>query len=143
VFEKDVGQAMITAFEYTDGMYITRAAEIVRKEMSQHKTHSTGTFNEVSMTGTVPNSLLPLVSMIEHGPDLESEIDNGITDADIAFAQLLLYNFHSKQTKNAGSYQKHSSDREPPFAIYVGLLFAKKGSVILLICCFNMVFAFL
>jgi hypothetical protein len=60
VFEKDVGQAMITACEYTDGMYLARAAEIVRKEMSQHQTLFTGTFDEVSMTETVPNSLLKL-----------------------------------------------------------------------------------
>jgi hypothetical protein len=136
---------MITAFQYTDGMYITRTAEIVRKEMSQHKTRSTGTFDEVSMTETIPNSLLALALMIEHGLDIKSQIENRITDADIviAIAQLLLYNFHSRQAKDTGSHQRHSSDREPPFAIYVGLiLFAKTGSVILLICCFNMVFAF-
>ena len=35
---------------------------------------------------------------------------------------LLLYNFHSKQAKDTGSHQRHSSDSEPLFAIYVGLL---------------------
>jgi hypothetical protein len=107
-------------------MYLARAAEIVRKEMSQHKTRFTGTFDEVSMTETVPNSLLALVSMIEHGLDIKSQIENGITDADIAIAQLLLYNFHSKQAKDTGSHQRHPSDLEPPFAIYVGLLLFPK-----------------
>jgi hypothetical protein len=77
------------------------------------------------MTETVPNSLLALVSMVEHGPDIESQIENGITDANIAIAQLLQYNVHSKQAKGTGSHQRHSSNHEPPFAIYVGLLFAK------------------
>jgi hypothetical protein len=126
VFEKDVGQAMVTACEYTNCMYLARAAEIFRKEMSQHKARFTSTFEDVSMTETVPNSHLALVSMIEHGPDIESQIENGITDADIAIAQLLLYNFHSKQAKDSGSHQRHSSDRKPPFTIYEGLLlFAK------------------
>jgi hypothetical protein len=35
VFEKDVGQTMITAFEYTNGtcMYLAKATEIALKEM--------------------------------------------------------------------------------------------------------------
>ena len=125
MFEKDVGQAMITACEYTDAMYLAKAAEIVLKDMSQHKIRFNGTFDEVSMTETVPNSLLALVSMVEHGPDIESQFENGVTDSDLAISQLLLYNFH-KKAPNEGSRQKHSTDREPPFAIYVGLLlFAK------------------
>jgi hypothetical protein len=105
VFEKDFGQAMITACEYTDGMYLTRAAEVVRKEMSQHKTRFTGTFDKESMTKTVPNSRLALVSMIERGPDIEYQIENGISDAYIAIAQLIVYNFHSNQAKDIGSQQ--------------------------------------
>jgi hypothetical protein len=48
----------------------------------------TGTFDEVSMSETVPNSLLALISKIENGPDIESQIKNGKTDLDLAISQL-------------------------------------------------------
>jgi hypothetical protein len=41
--------------------------------------------------------------MIKHGPDIDSQIENGITDSDLAISQLLLYNFHSKASKDTGS----------------------------------------
>ena len=64
--------------------------------------------------------------MIEHGPDIESQVENGLTKTDEAIAQLLQYNCHRKAPKGSGSSQRHSSDRETPFAVYVGLLlFAK------------------
>ena len=83
MFEKDVGQAMITAGDYTNAMYLGRAAEIARNDTSQNKIRFNCTFDDVSMTETVPNSLLALVSSvapvsIEHGSDSESQIENGI-----------------------------------------------------------------
>lgn len=42
VFETDIGQAMITACQYTNGIYLAKAAEIIRKELSQHKIRFSG-----------------------------------------------------------------------------------------------------
>lgn len=64
--------------------------------------------------------------MIEHGPDIESQLENRITNSDEAIVQLLQYNRHRKAQKDSGSSQRPFSDRETPFAVYVGLvLFAK------------------
>lgn len=126
VFEKDIGPAIVTACEYTDALHLAKAADIVRKDMMQHKVQFNGSFSSATLAEAVPNSLLELVSMVEHGPDIESQLENGIADSDFAIAQLLLFNFHKKATKNSTVRQKHSSEREPPFAVYVGLLlFAK------------------
>ena len=48
--------------------------------------------------------------MIEHGPDIKSQIENGLAKSDFAIAQLLYFNSHKKGTKNS----RYSSDREPP-----------------------------
>ena len=73
---------------------------------------------------SVPRCLVELVLMIEHRPDIKSQIENGLAKSDFAIAQLL-YN-HKKGTKNTSEHSRHSSDREPPFAIYVGLLLYAK-----------------
>lgn len=64
--------------------------------------------------------------MIEHGPDIKSQIENGLTKSDYAIAQLLYFNSHKKRNKNSNENLRHSRDREPPFAIYVGLLLYAK-----------------
>ena len=61
VFETDIGQVMITACQYTDGMYmyLAKAAEIIRKELSQHKIRFSDSFDEVLVSTTVSNSSNP------------------------------------------------------------------------------------
>jgi hypothetical protein len=54
----------------------------------------------MSMTETVPKSLLAQVSMTKHGPDIESQTENRILN--LAISQLLLYNFHSKASNDTG-----------------------------------------
>ena len=53
--------------------------------------------------------------MIEHGPDIKSQIENGLAEL----------NSHRKGTK-IFKHNRHSSDRELAFAIYVGLLLYAK-----------------
>ena len=40
--------------------------------------------------------------MIEHGPDIESQLENGIAKSDEAIAQLLRHNCHRKAPKESG-----------------------------------------
>ena len=60
--------------------------------------------------------------MIEYGPDIESQLENGVTTSDQDIAQLLQFNCHRKVPKDSALSQRHSSDRETSFAVYVGLL---------------------
>ena len=83
MLENDVGKAMVTASDYTNDMYLREAANIAQKDTSQHKIRFIGTFDEVSMTKTVQTSLLALVLMVEHGSDVESQTENGVSDSDL------------------------------------------------------------
>jgi hypothetical protein len=97
-------------------MYLAKASEIVRREIFAEQNKFSGHVD------SVPRCLVELVLMIEHGPDIESQIENGLTKSNFAIAQLLYFNNHKKGTKNTTEPSRHSSDREPPFAIDVGLL---------------------
>ena len=125
-FDKDVGPALASACAENDAMHLAKTAELVRREMLQHSVKFQCRFDEHDIEDAVPQSLLELVSMIEHGPDIESQLENGVTTSDQAIAQLLQFNCHRKVQKDSASSQRHSPDRETPFAVYVGLLvFAK------------------
>jgi hypothetical protein len=105
---------------------LTKAADNIRKQILQSKVKFTGNFEKESVLNGVPQCLLQLVSMIEHGPDIESQLENGVTKSVLAIAQLLQYNCHKKVSKGTSHPQKHSVEREPPFAVHVALLlFAK------------------
>jgi hypothetical protein len=55
-----------------------------------------GHFDRDSVVESVPRCLVELVSMIEHGPDIKSQIENGLAKSDVAIAQLLFFNSHKK-----------------------------------------------
>ncbi|XP_068241183.1 uncharacterized protein [Palaemon carinicauda] len=90
-----------------------KAAENVRKEMSQHKVQFTGTLKPELISEAIPDTLLELVSMIEHGPDIESQIENGVTDSDLAIAQLLVFHYHKKGAKYSSIWQKSIMPSHP------------------------------
>jgi len=126
VYKKDVGPAIFSACGFTDAMHLTKAADIIRKQILQSKVKFTGNFEKESVLNGVPQCLLQLVSMIGHGPDIGSQLENGVSKSDLAIVQLLQYNCHKKASKGTRHPQKHSVEREPPFAVYVALLlFAK------------------
>ena len=114
-FKDDVGPTLSRAFELTD---VSRTAQLVRKDILKCSANFDGHFEE----NCLPASLVELVSMIEHGPDIQSQIDNEIIMPDLAVAQIIHYNYHQSQRKRATSIRYHSKDRETPFVIYVGLL---------------------
>jgi len=58
-----------------------------------------GKFEDSAIEDAVPQCLLELVSMIEHDPDIESQLENGLTKSEEAIAQLLQYNCPRKSTK--------------------------------------------
>ena len=73
----------------------------------------------------MPPSLLKFVSLIQHGGDIQSQIEHGDSQADLAMAQLLQFNCQKKHNK-ISNFSKHSQSRETPFTIYVGVLIYAK-----------------
>ena len=70
-------------------MHLVKTAEVVRREMQQHSVNFQGRFDQRDIEDAASQSLLEFVSMIEHGSDIESQLENGvITMSDQAIAQL-------------------------------------------------------
>jgi hypothetical protein len=54
-----------------------------------------GHFDRDSVVDSVPHCLVELVLMIEHGPDIKSQIENGLAKLDFDIAQHLYFNNHN------------------------------------------------
>ena len=121
LFEKDVGPAIALACNYDDTTNMTRTAEFVRALMKERKSTFQGLFSSEDISTSVTKCLFELVRMIEHGPDIQSQLENDVCRSDMAIAQLLMYNYHAKMPKKA-EQQRHSLERETPICIYIGLL---------------------
>lgn len=118
-FKKDVGSLLGKANKYGDAIHLAKAAEMIRREMLQHKQPDYSTGDE-SLEQSVPSSLLQFVSMIEHGADIKSQLLHGASKSDLALAQLLQYSCFAS-IKRESNVHRHSKERETPFAVYVGL----------------------
>jgi hypothetical protein len=97
--KKDVGPALVSACDYTDAMYFAKASEIVRREIFAEQNKLSGHFDRDSVVDSVPRCLVELVLIIEHGPDIKSQIENGLAKSNFAIAQLLYFNNHKKGPK--------------------------------------------
>ena len=86
-------------FHYTDAMYLAKASEIVRREIFAEQNKLSGHFDRDSVVDSVPRCLVELVLIIEHGPDIKSQIENGLAKSNFAIAQLLYFNNHKKGPK--------------------------------------------
>ena len=128
IFKDDFGPALLKASEITGALHVSKAAEIVRSDFLEFpkKMKFDGSLEEDCMETSVPQSLIELVSMIEHSPDIEAQVETETTKSDLAISHLIQYNCHQSPKKRPSMLQKHSKGRETPFVIYVGLLlFAK------------------
>ena len=68
-------------------MHMVKTAEVVRREMQQHSVNFQGRFDQGDIEDAVPQNLLEFMLMIEHGPDIESQLENGVfTMSDQAIA---------------------------------------------------------
>ena len=122
-FEKDVGSMLAQASEFGEAIHLAKAAAIIRRDMLNHKSNFKSIFNN-DIQDAVPASLLQFVSMIEHGPDIKSQLQHGSSKSDLAISQLLQYNCSAKHRE--AEFHRHSKDRETSFPVYVGLsVFAK------------------
>ena len=126
-FKKDIGTVLADASKYTEAIHLAKAADIIRKEMLQHKTSFSTEFKEGFGEEAVPSALLQFVCSIEHGGDIRSHLKHGVAKSDLAIAHLLQYNCFSKSSEvTESSTNRHSKTRETPFAVYVGMkVFAK------------------
>ena len=119
-FKTDIGSVPHEASQYSNAIHLSKAADILRKEMLQHKTEFSNELKDVFGEEAIPPALLQFVCSIEHGVDIKSHLTHGITKSDLAMAQLLQFNCYSYHGEGS-TIHRHCKDRETPFAVYVGL----------------------
>jgi len=118
--KEDISSVLSDASKYSEAIHLAKAANIIRKEMLDHKTKFSTEFSEEFGAEAIPPSLLQFVCSIEHGVDIRSHLKHGVVKSDLAIAQLLQYNCYSKYQERS-KIHRHSNDRETPFAVYVGM----------------------
>ena len=122
-FKTDVCSVLHDATKYSQAVHLAKAAAIIRKEMLNHKTR-TGLQFDGCVEESIPQVLLQFVCSIEHGGDIQSHLKHGVVKSDLSLAQLLQYNCFNKGKDS--TIEKHSRNRETPFAVYTGMtVFAK------------------
>ncbi len=127
-FNDDVGHALKKAcLEKKDeeAVYLSKAANIVRRDMLSHKNLFTGSFEKDCLEQAVPKSLSAIVSMIIYGTNIKDQSQSSkASEAVSTLSQLLLFN--SAQKNSAATQMHHNRDRETPLAIYTRLLIHAK-----------------
>ena len=108
IFKADVGLALLKASEITGAFHVSKAADIIRSDILERSMKFEGSFEENCMETSVPQSLIGLVSMIEHSPDIETQIETEANKSDLAISQVLQYNCHQSPKKRNTMLQKHS-----------------------------------
>ena len=88
--------------------------------MVEHKSNFEGNLYDSSEYDSLPPAFFQFVCMIEHGANTKSQLRFGMTTTDLAMAQILQYNCFAKYKEGAAT-QRHSTDRETPFLVYIGM----------------------
>ena len=83
--KKYTGPDLASACAEKDAQHSVKTAEVVRRGIQQHSVNFQGRFDQRKTEDAVPQSLLEFVTIIEHGPDIESQC---ISISDQAIAQL-------------------------------------------------------
>lgn len=124
-FSEDIGLALHHACEYDfddEAMILSKAANIVRRDMFAIKSAFNGTFENNCQQESVPQSLLALIGMILGGPNIQTQSINLVeTQASLSISQLLQFNC-TRRRREGSSSSYHTIEREPPLPIYLGLL---------------------
>ena len=127
-FDDDVGHALKRAClekQDEEAVYLSKAANIVRRDILRHKNSFTGSFEKGCLEQAVPKSLTAIVSMIILGTNIKAQAESlRAPEAVSALSQLLLFN--TAQKNLAATQMYHNKDRETPLAIYTGLLIHAK-----------------
>ena len=125
ISEKGIGSTIALACDYSDNIHMAKTAEILREDLQKHKSKFMGSFSADEIQSSISSSWLHLVKMIEHGPDIKSQLENDRCKSDLTIAHLLMFNYHPNITKRAVQ-QRHSLECETPFCVYLGLLIYAK-----------------
>ena len=127
VFSDDVGPAIRKACSFdadTDAIHPARAANIARRDILKKKCSFSGSFDSQCQELSVPTSLVALVFMILYGPSIKTQSRYISTPQQVlTLSQLLQFNSFACTSSHT---LRHSTERETPVPLYVGVLIHNK-----------------
>lgn len=101
-----------------NALLLAKATKLVCKEIVSNKGfHFGGKFSSGCQEKSEPSTLKTLVSMLLNGADLRDQ-DSTDSQATLTVSQTILFNF--KKHRPSAKY-RHSLDREPSLAMYIGM----------------------
>ena len=121
-FEEDIGSLISRALpgENNDNaLCLERTANIVREEMFNESSSATGSATQSCQRGSVPQTLLSLVSMILEGPNAKRQLTGKPSQAALTLAQLLKFN-SVKHALKSEQCVRHIKSQETPLPVYIG-----------------------
>jgi hypothetical protein len=125
VFEDDIGLALKQATERdfdSEAMTLLRATNIICRDIKAKKNTFGGGFENRCQQEAVPESLKTLVGIILGGPDIKTQSSKMIdAQTTLTISQLILFNAIKRRRKESTS-NYHSTNREPPLPVYLGLM---------------------
>ena len=122
-FEKNVGEALITACTHDDeAMHLMRAANVVRKDIFNSNFVFDGSFKENCQQQAVPPSLLALVNVVSDGANIEDQsqmIHSTTSKAALSISQLLVFDsVKHVRTSSPSKSVRHYRSQETPLLIH-------------------------
>lgn len=109
----------------TDGMCVSWAARILRRDMFKDFPKFSGSLNEgFGPRDCVPPSLVNFLSTVLGGHNIDSGSPASFAEQTAAFsiAQLIRFNCVNRQHTNRSEHTRHHVDRETPLPIYLALM---------------------
>ena len=100
-FRKDVGPALARVNEYDDAMVVSKAAEILRRQILECKACFKGSFEDRYMNSCTPPMILNFVSSVSHGTGINSHMDVKAYKPDVALVQLIQFNCFAQYNATA------------------------------------------
>jgi hypothetical protein len=125
VFNDDLGEVLQKAREHSydeEGIFLLRAAQIIRRDMLHKSAKFNGTFTKDCQENSVPQTLLSLIRMLLYGPSIKCQSDCNDTQTVLSISQLIQHNCLKRRQDNTSNTLHHDREHETPLAIYLGVM---------------------
>ena len=122
-FKDDLAGALEYTREHStdkNAAHLSKAANIIRKEMPEMTQDFNGTFAENCQLNYVPQSLLSMIYMLTGSAQNEGGDELEIFEPALSIAQLI--QFSSAQKRTNSTSHRHSSEKEILLSIYMAFL---------------------
>ena len=127
-FDNEIGSVLRNVYENSfddEALILSRAAEIIRKQIFQKQYSGfDGTFSENCQRSFLPRTLTVFIDLILQGSNINNNHKH-LEQCAMTISQLLIQNI-VKRTRKEVTSAFHSTTRESPIAVYIGMLLHAK-----------------